>query len=174
MKPTWGHSLYVQAWGLAVFPIMAVWAWAYLALRDFSWPARLIITAAGLLVAYLADSSGRALSSPGLGGLELDPLVRPFHDGVDGGRQRAALSRERVLHPHRRLGNDGPLDNPLLLQLLKALAQHPVGDVRDRVPEHREPAAPLQQQKDNRPRPPAADELARPMEARAQRRRGIE
>jgi len=53
VKPAWGGSLYVQAWGLAVFPIMGVSAWTYLALREFSRPARLTITAAGMVVLYL-------------------------------------------------------------------------------------------------------------------------
>jgi hypothetical protein len=53
MKPVWGESLYVQALGLALVPIMFIGAWVHLALRDFSWPARLIITAAAAMVAYL-------------------------------------------------------------------------------------------------------------------------
>lgn len=69
----------------------------------------------------------------GRGFLYGNPLVRPFRDGVHRGRERSSLPGKRVLHPDGRFWNHRPLDNPFLLELLKALTQHPVRDVGNGV-----------------------------------------
>ena len=68
-------------------------------------------------------------------------------------------------------GTTAPIEDPLLLELLKALAEHPVGDLGDRRAQGGEAAARLEQEKDDRAGPSASDQLARAMEARAQLRR---
>ena len=68
-------------------------------------------------------------------------------------------------------GTTTPLHQPFFLELLQALAQHAIGDVGNGVAQRREPAGLLQQQKDDRAGPAAADQLAGVVKPRAQRRR---
>jgi hypothetical protein len=95
-------------------------------------------------------------------------MVRPLGDGVDRPGQRSSLLRQRVFHADGRVRDDRPFDNPLLFELLKPFAEHPIGDRGDRLPQHGEPAARLEQHEDDGPGPSPADELARPMELGAQ------
>src|SRR5438552_12361242 len=99
------------------------------------------------------------------------PLVGPAADGVEGPGQRAPLRGEGVLDPPRRLRDHDALDDGLLLQLLQALAEHAVGDAGDGRAQPREPAAPLEEDVDDGPRPAAADQLAGPVEQAADRGR---
>ena len=85
--------------------------------------------------------------------------------------QRPPLPGQRVLDPDRRLGEYGPFDDAFLLELLEPLAEHPIGDVGDRVAQRREAAIRAEQHEDDRPRPAPADQLGGAMELRAQRRR---
>src|SRR5436309_1868333 len=128
----------------------------------------------------LSDESGAATHARGhvvsvgepLGGpIELDPLVSPVRDRLDRRAERAPLFRQRVFHPNRRLGNDRPLDDPFLFELLEALAEHAVGDIGNGVAQRREAAARPEQDEDDGAGPPAADELAGTVKAGAERRR---
>ena len=99
---------------------------------------------------------------------ERDPFVRPLGDGVHRGRQCASLPGERVLHADRRLWNDRPLDDPFLLELLKAFTQHPVRDLGNGGPQHGEAAPGLEEHEDDRAGPSPADQLAGAVKPRAQ------
>ena len=77
---------------------------------------------------------------------------------------------KRVLDADRRFGDDRALDDALGLELLQSLAEHPIGDVGNGVPQRRESAALPEQHEQDRPGPPAADQLARAMESGAELR----
>src|SRR5207245_201 len=62
---------------------------------------------------------------------------------------------------HRCVGNDRALDDAFGFQLLKPVAEHPVRDVGDGLPQYGKAAACFEQYVNDRPGPPAADELAR-------------
>ena len=102
----------------------------------------------------------------------LDPALRPGRHRVDRRREVPALLRQRVLDANGRLGDHRARDDALVLQLLQALAQHPVRDVRDGVAQRREPAAGAEQQVDDRARPAASDQLDRVVIPAAEREIG--
>ena len=66
-------------------------------------------------------------------GFEWQPSLGPVRHLSDRGAESQSLLRQRVLDPDRRLGNDRPLNDPFLLELLESLTEHAVGDVRDGV-----------------------------------------
>src|SRR5262249_7032948 len=96
----------------------------------------------------------------------------PLASRVDRGGERASLPSQRVLDANRQVGDDRAVDDAFVLELLEALAEHPVGDVGNRAAQRREPAAAVEQDVDDGARPAAADELAGAVEARAEGRWG--
>jgi hypothetical protein len=121
----------------------------------------------------IAPEHGAGLSPIGaaaFSGLGRDPLVRPFADCVEGRGEGTTLFGEGVLDAHRRLGDHRALDDPFLLELLQALAQHAVRDPGDRVAESGVAAAGSKEQKDDGTRPLAPDELDRALERFAEGR----
>ena len=76
---------------------------------------------------------------------------------LDGCGEGPSLFCQRVLDAHRRLRNDGALDDPFALQLLQALAEHPVGDLRNGVAQVGETAARLEEEGNDGTGPAPAD-----------------
>ena len=71
-----------------------------------------------------------------------------------------ALVRQRVLHPHRRPGKDGALDQGMRFEFLEAIREHPVREVRHGRRDHREAQRPaLHQDLQDRAGPAATDQL---------------
>jgi len=73
--------------------------------------------------------------------------------------QGAALLRQLIFHADRGFRDDEPFDNPFRFQLSQPFREHPVTDVRDGRAELREAHPALNEELDDRARPPAADEL---------------
>src|SRR5215203_3228488 len=99
-----------------------------------------------------ARSGARRGSEPGAG----PHLERP-HGGLEG----AALAGEAVLHAHRHAVDDAAVDDPAPLELLEALGQEPVGDVRHEHLDLGEAQRAVHEHEDDRPRPALADQLDR-------------
>src|SRR6185436_754741 len=89
---------------------------------------------------------------------------------VDGRAEGPALLGQRIFHPDRRVRDDRSLEDAFLLELLKAIAEHAIGDVGDGIAQRGEPAPRLEQHEDDRAGPAAADQLAGAVEAGAELR----
>src|SRR3972149_6070123 len=87
--------------------------------------------------------------------------------------ERPPLLRQRVLDAHRRLRDDRPHDDPLRLQLLQTLREHPVAEARDRLREVGEALDAAEEGAQHGARPAAADQLNRAVIVRAERAQGM-
>ncbi len=85
------------------------------------------------------------------------PALRPSRDGADHGIQIAPLVCQRVLHPHRRLRDHRPPHDPLGLQLLQTLRQHPVAQAGHRLADVAEAGDAAEQRPQDRAGPAPAD-----------------
>jgi hypothetical protein len=115
----------------------------------------------------LASSSGGTFRGCGRRRLG-NPPFRPLSDRGERLLEGAPLFRELVLHPDRRLRHHEPADNLFGFELPQPFREHPVADVGDGVAQLRESHPAAKEQLDDRPCPPAADELDRSMELHAE------
>src|SRR5947209_7417008 len=97
-----------------------------------------------------------------------EPLLGPGRGRLHDSRQRLALLGEVIFDADRSPGQDPTLDDALALQLLEALGQEPVGEPGDGGADLGEPAVAGEQRPHDRPRPPAPDDLDRPVVERTE------
>src|SRR5918992_2112577 len=89
----------------------------------------------------------------------VQPGLRPGLQGAHGGLESAALVREGVLHPHGGLVDDAAFDDPLALELLEALGEQPVGQVRHQLADLGEAKRPVHQHAEDGAGPALAHQL---------------
>src|SRR4051794_34571245 len=110
--------------------------------NDFSWP-RMSVNQSRMKrmfrswtrVLMSSGACGRSIraeyvSAPGRRG-SVEPAVGPRLQLLEGGREVAAHRGQLVLHARGRGGRDPAVDHAALLELLHALGEQPVGEVRD-------------------------------------------
>ena len=94
---------------------------------------------------------------------ERNPALRPASDLAQRTLELASFGSELVLNADWSLGNHRPVNQSLGLEGAKTLREHAVGDVGDRAFNGGVAAPALKQGLENRPSPPATDELDGPV-----------
>ena len=80
---------------------------------------------------------------------------------MHGGLEGAALGGDRVLDPDGRAVDDVALHYALGLELLEALGEEAIGDVRNQAADLREVGGPVEEDQQDGPRPALADQFDR-------------